>query len=418
MAFELFIAGRYLRTKRKQTFISLITFLSIAGVAVGVMALVVVIAVMSGAQTVFRSRILGVESHIMVMKHGGRFAEYGQIIEKIEQIKGIQGASAFIYTQSMLRSAHGVSGAMIRGIEPGSRVCPVPNETKASLQKKLVAVQSESDQTSIILPGIILGEQLAKTLGVIVDDLVYLVSPTGLLSPIGHIPTMKRFKVTGIFKSGMYEYDGALAYIHIQDAQKLLHMDNTVSAVGVWIDHIFEAEKYSQEILQAISQDDLIPMYWLRDWMQMNKNLFSALKLEKTAMFIMLTLIILVAAFNIASSLIMLVMEKTKDIAILKIMGATHKHIRTIFMINGIVIGFIGTLIGITFGILICTLLSKYPLIQLPEDIYPFATLPIQLRWLDVTVIGFSALFITFVSTLYPAFQASRQNPVEAIRYG
>ncbi len=429
MSFENFIAFRYLRAKRKQAFISLITFLSIAGVAVGVMALVVVIAVMSGAESDFRSRILGVESHIILMRHGGPMTDYQPVADAVTDMKHVEAVAPFVYTQVMLRSAAGASGAMLRGIDPALSAMMVKGYDQAELLKRLaVSLHSSSagsmtpdDETGtlpsqpddrFIKPGIILGRELARNLGVDEGDSLYLMSPRGMLSPIGHIPSMKRFQVTGIFESGMYEYDNSLAYVNLAVAQKMLRMKNSVTGLGIWIDNIYKATDVRDEIVSRIGA-----AYWARDWMQINQSLFSALKLEKTAMFVILTLIIFVAAFNIASSLIMMVMEKTKDIAILKAMGATHRSIRKIFVLKGLVIGFIGTSMGVTLGLLICFLLKRYEFIELPAA-YPFSTLPGQLEWLDVTVIAVSAMLICFLATLYPAFQASRLNPVDAVRYG
>ena len=407
MSFEFFIAGKYLKAKRKEGFISLITFLSVAGVTVGVMALVIVIAVMSGAETDFRKRILGLEPHILVMNYSGKFDKYAHILDDLKQHKRINGSSPILFEQAMIRSSHSFSGVMVRGIEPESGFSLIkgfgPDQLKQSLKKQ---------PQSMDLPGIILGRELANSVGVMKGDKIILMSPSGFISPMGHIPSMKRFVVTETFDSGMYEYDSALAYVDLKEAQKLSGIKHKISAIGVWVDDVFDVK----EIKDSLSESVLYPLY-LRDWMEINKSLFSALKLEKTAMFIILTLIILVAAFNIASALIMMVMEKTKDIAVLKAMGATNKTIRKIFIIKGMIIGIIGTVIGTLSGVLICFLLKKYDFIQLP-DAYPFSTLPVQLEALDVLMISISAIVICFFSTLYPAHKASKMDPVEALRYG
>jgi lipoprotein-releasing system permease protein len=235
-----------------------------------------------------------------------------------------------------------------------------------------------------------------------------------MLSPIGHVPAMKPFRVTGYFESGMYDFDGSFAYIRIGDAQKLLRMPNAVSAVELRVADIYKA----REIADKISSDLGFP-YWAWDWVRKNKNLFAALKLEKIAMFVILTLIILVAAFNIASTLIMMVMGKTRDIAILKAMGATHQSIRKIFVFKGMAIGVIGTALGVLLGSLLCALLKRYSIVELTGDIYYFTTkLPVRLEAWDVVIIVVAALGICFAATLYPARQASKLDPVEAIRYG
>ncbi|MBU4420361.1 MAG: lipoprotein-releasing ABC transporter permease subunit [Proteobacteria bacterium] len=411
MSFEFFIGSRYLRTKQKQTFISLITILSIAGVTVGVMALIVVIAVMAGFESDLKSRILGVESHIVIMRHNGPFSDYGNILEHVENTEGVEAATPFINSQVILRSSLSLSGAVLRGIDPDSADRVIKNLDKVSLKNLKETDQRES--TSIAMPAIILGKELAKNLGVMQGDPVYLISPMGMISPIGHIPTMKRFKVAGLFESGMYEYDRTLSYIHIKDAQKILRMGDSVNGIEVRVNDIYNARNIADRIVKKLGFQ-----YWARDWMQMNQNLFSALKLEKTVMFIILALIVLVAAFNIASTLIMMVMEKTKDIAILKAMGATDKSIRKIFVFKGIAIGSIGTILGVCLGFILCTVLKYYQFIELPGDVYYITTLPVKLELLDVVMIASATMAISFLATLYPARQASKLDPVEAIRYG
>ena len=414
MTFEYFIGNRYLRVK--QTFISLITILSIAGITIGVMALIIVIAVMSGAESEFRSRILGVESHVMIMRYGSAFTDYRRIIQDIEKIDGVKTASPYVFSQIMLRSSSRVSGAVLRGIDPGSAGQAIKSLNKAFLEQRLTKNQNAG--TSAFVPGIILGQELARNLGVIENDIIYLISPRGMISPIGHIPAMKRFRVAGLFESGMYEYDTSLAYIHLKDAQSILHIGDSVTNIGVRVKDIYKADTIAENIAAKLNQKYKTGSYWARDWMQMNRNLFSALKLEKRAMFIILTLIVLVAAFNIASSLIMMVMGKTKDIAILKAMGATDKSIKRIFVFKGMIIGLTGTVLGMCLGLTGCILLKHYKFIKLPGDIYYFTTLPVKLEALDVFVIVSAAMIICYLATLYPARQASKLNPVEAIRYG
>jgi lipoprotein-releasing system permease protein len=411
MSFEYLIGGRYLRAKHKETFISLITFLSIAGVTVGVMALIVVIAVMAGFESDLKQRILGVESHIVVMRHGGSFSGYQKITKQIDEMDGVKSATPFIYSQVMLRSSTGVSGAVLRGIDPESAGDVIKILKKPALQR---LKQMDHQKTSKALtPGIILGKELAGNLGVVKGDSVYLISTRGMLSPIGYLPSMKRFEVAGIFVSGMYEYDGSLAYVDLKDAQKMLHMKDTITGIEVRVHDIYDAGNIEKKIVSKLG----FP-FWARDWMQMNHNLFSALKLEKTVMFIILALIILVAAFNIASTLIMMVMGKTKDIAILKAMGAMDSSIRKIFIFKGMIIGAVGTTLGVCLGFTLCKLLEKYKFIHLPGDVYYISTLPVRLEAMDVITIASAAMIICFFATLYPAIQASKLNPIEAIRYG
>ena len=420
MSFEFFIGGRYFRAKHKQTFISLITIISIAGVMVGVMALIVVIAVMSGFESDLKSRILGVESHVVIMRQDGPFSDYRAVCEYVKNIEGLEAATPFIFTQAMLRSSSGVSGAVLRGIDPESAGRVITILESVSLQNISWRKQSQQGENrTIFIPGIILGKELARSLAVTVGDTVCLISSRGMISPIGHLPAMKRFQVIGLFESGMYEYDGSLAYIHLKDAQKILGMpSDSVTGIEVRVKDIYRANTIAEKIVKGLNQKYNNSSYWAKDWMQMNHNLFSALKLEKTVMFIILALIVLVAAFNIASTLIMMVTEKTKDIAILKAMGATDKSIRKIFVFKGMVIGSVGTILGVCLGFILCTLLGHYKFIELPGDVYYITTLPVRLESLDVLLIASAAMVICFLATLYPARQASKLNPVEAIRYG
>jgi lipoprotein-releasing system permease protein len=411
MAFEYFIGARYLRAKQKQSFISLITILSIAGVTVGVMALIVVIAVMAGFESDLKTRILGIESHIVIRRHGEAIVDFEKISAGIAAIPGVAAATPTINDQIMLRSAGGVSGAVVRGvdIDTASGVISV-------LTPEILGALNDSTRkngAAFVPPGIILGKQLGRRLGVIVGDVVYIISPRGMLIPAGHVPGMRRFKVVGFFESGMYEFDGSLAYIRLSEAQKMMRMPGAVSGIDVRLNDIYQAKTVAAKIIDTLG----FP-FWSQTWMQMNKNLFSALKLEKTVMFIILALIVLVAAFNIASSLIMMVMEKTRDVAILKAMGATNKSIRKIFVFKGLVIGTIGTMLGVFFGFALCWLLVKYKFIELPGDGYYITTLPGRLEMLDVVMIAAAAIAICFLATLYPANQAAKLDPVDAIRYG
>lgn len=428
MSLEFFIAGKYLKAKRKEGFISLITLLSVAGVTVGVMALVIVIAVMSGAEIEFRKRILGVEPHILIMEYAGKFSDYKGVVDKIQNssdtgkgnnnniknvnIKGIDAISPLVFGQTMIRSASGLSGAVVRGIEPASGVSIIKGFTAEELEKKLGNTNASDESLERAFPGIIMGQQLAKHIGVTTGDKVVLMAPGGMISPVGHMPSMTRFIVTGVFDSGMYEYDSSLAYINLKDAQRLMGMRDRISALGVWVNELFQSARIKDNIVKVLG-----PNFYGRDWMEINQSLFAALKLEKTAMFVILTLIILVAAFNIASALIMMVMEKTRDIAVFKAMGATDTLIRKIFVVQGMIVGLTGTMLGTSAGVIVCLLLKKYKFIELPAA-YPFSTLPVQLEYLDVALIAVASIVICFLSTLYPSYKASKMDPVEALRYG
>ena len=412
MSFEIYIGGRYLRAKQKQAFVSLITILSIAGVMVGVMALIVVIAVMTGFDADLKSRILGGQSEIMLMRHRGAFKNYREIVTELEKTKGVVAATPFIVTQGMLRSRSGATGAVIRGIDPSTAGRVMKTLEHLSLPDS--SGEKPAGQSRPQAPGIVLGKELARNLGVVEGDLIYLMSPQGMLSPIGHLPAMKQFKITGFFQSGMYEYDQTFAFINLKDAQKMLRMGDSVSGIDIRVTDIYKAREIADRITSKLG----FP-YWARDWMQMNQNLFRALKMERWVMAIILILIVLVAAFNIASSLIMLVMGKRRDIAILKAMGATNKSIRKIFVFNGMVIGGIGTVLGLCLGLLLCTLLKHYDIYELTGDIYYFTTtLPVKIEIPWVLGIVTAAMVICFLATLYPARQAAKLDPVEAIRYG
>ena len=413
MSYELFIGLRYLKAKRKQTFVSLITFISIAGVMVGVTALIVVIAVMNGFKEDLRDKILGVTSHVVISRFDGNISKYQQVRAKVEEVSGVSAATPFIYTQVMISSRKAISGAVLRGIEPktASKVINLPKNLRAGSLEELEAEEKPEGMRST--PGIILGNELARNIGVSRGEPVTVISPLGRLTPLGRVPRSQTFRVAGIFDSGMYEYDSTIAYVSLWAAQRFLGIGDRVTGIEVRVDEIYEADRVAKAIGKAL---DGYP-YWSRDWMRMNKNLFSALKLEKIVMFIILTLIILVAAFNIVGTLIMVVIEKTRDIAILKSMGATRSSIMKIFMIEGAVIGLVGTLLGLLGGYTLCKLLATYKFIELPSDVYYISTLPVQMNPFDVALIALAAIVITLAASVYPAWQASRFDPAEAIRY-
>jgi len=413
MSYELFIGLRYLKAKRKQTFVSLITLISIAGVTVGVTALIVVLAVMNGFKEDLREKILGVTSHVVVSRFDGNIPKYQKLRAKVEVVSGVAASTPFIFTQAMINSRQAISGAVLRGIEPetASKVINLPKNMRSGSLEEL-AVEEKSGEPRAT-PGIILGNELARNLGVSRGEPVTVISPLGRLTPLGRVPRSQTFRVAGIFDSGMYEYDSTIAYVSIWAAQRFLGIGDRVTGIEVRVDDIYKADQVARDIGKALGGYP----YWSRDWMRMNKNLFSALKLEKIVMFIILTLIILVAAFNIIGTLIMVVIEKTRDIAILKSMGATRRSIMKIFMIEGAIIGLVGTLSGLLGGYTLCKLLATYQFIELPPDVYYISTLPVRMDPLDVTLIALAAIIISLVATVYPAWQASRLDPAEAIRY-
>jgi lipoprotein-releasing system permease protein len=417
MKYEWFIGLRYLKAKRKQTFISIITFISIAGVTVGVMALIIVLAVMSGFENNLKEKFLGTQAHIHLLKITQEAMDhYDEVIKEVEQVKGVVSAAPFIYSEVMLSSESNVFGVMLNGIDPdrAGKVTDLARNMKAGSLQNL----KESGKGN--LPGIILGVELAKHLSISVNDTIRVVSPLGTMTPMGMMPKMKRFRVVGIFYSGMYEFDIKLAYISIESAQKFFNMDSRVTGIEIKVDDIYKAKEIGKEIQHRLGFS-----FWPQDWMEMNRNLFSALKLEKIAMFIILVLIVLVAAFNIISTLIMVVMEKHKDIAILKSMGATSKGILRIFIIEGLVIGVVGTVFGAILGLLAAFNLEKITgLVEhlfgfkiLSGDVYYIDKLPSQVNPLDVGIIILTAILISLLATLYPSWRASKLDPAEALRY-
>lgn len=412
MSFVTFVSGRYLRTRQKRTFISLITVLSVAGVTVGVMALIVVIAVMAGFEADLKTRIMGIRPHLVITKKQGAFTDYHRLLRQVDPIAQIETASAFITTQVVLRTSTRASGALLKGIEADRAKSSTVNGVDT---RRLATHLDPNGKTgkNKNLPPIILGKELAANLGVVRGDAVYMISPRGMLSPVGHIPAMVKFQVADLFESGMYEFDGTLCFVGLMQAQKILKMPTSVEGIEIRLGDMDQIKAATRNIEAIVGSN-----YTIRDWKQMNRNLFSALRLEKTVMFIILALIVLVAAFNIAGSLVMMVMEKRKDIAILKAMGATAKSIGRIFVIKGLTIGLVGIVLGSSAGLVLCTLLERYAFIRLPADVYYITTLPVNLKVVDVILIAVSALFICFAATLYPARQAAGIDPVEAIRHG
>ena len=392
MGYELFISMRYLLAKRKEKFISLISLISILGVAVGVMALIVVLSVMGGFRHDLREKIIGTNAHIIIEREGG-MENSPAIIDRVLGLDYVVAASPFIVGETMIRYQDRVKGVLFKGIDP-------EREVKVTKLSEYI-VKGDLDFKE---EGVILGKELAQSLGAYPGDRVSLVSPT--TSKVHH------FIVEGIFNSGMYEYDMNLVFGRLSSAQRLFNVEGLVSSIGLKLDNVYQAERVKRQIQEMLG----FP-YWVRSWMDINRSLFSALRLEKTVMFIILSLIVIVACFNIVSTLIMVVMDKTKDIGILKSIGATNKSIKKIFASCGFIIGLMGTALGAGVGFLLCYLLKTYRLIKLPADIYYIDRLPVRVEWTDSLIIILAAIMISWVATLYPARQAARLSPVEALRY-
>jgi lipoprotein-releasing system permease protein len=416
MRYEWFIGLRYLKAKRKQTFISIITLISIAGVMVGVMALIVVLAVMSGFEKTLKEKILGTQAHLILLKATQEGMDHHEgVVKKVEEVKGVVSAAPFIFNQVMLSSESNVSGVVLKGIDPDleGEVTELARNLKAGHLQDLKKIGEG-------LPSIILGVELAKHLSVSVHDAIQVISPLGTITPMGMMPKMKRFRVVGIFHSGMYEYDNTMAYVSLQSAQNFFSMGAHVTGIEIKVNDIYKVKEMGREIRRKMGFT-----FWTKDWMEMNRNLFSALKLEKMAMFIILVLIVIVAAFNIISTLIMVVMEKNKDIAVLKSMGAPSKAILKIFIIEGLVIGVVGTLLGTVLGLGAALNLEKitgwvenlFGFKILSSEVYYIDKLPSQVNPFDVLLIVVTAVLVSLLATLYPSWRASKLDPAEALRY-
>lgn len=415
MPFELFIGLRYLKAKRKSTFISLITLISVAGVALGVMALIIVLAVMTGFEEDLKEKILGTNAHVVILNGTGAMEDYQKLLKQVKAVDGVLAATPFIYNQVMLSSGRNVSGVVLRGIDVQSDA-QVTNLHKSMVEGSLRSLEDRSLKT----PGLVIGKELAKNLGLYLGETVDVISPMGNITPLGMMPKMRRFHVVGIFNTGMFEYDSTLAYVSLTEAQQFLGMGDVVTGIQLKVRDVYKTGALARSL-----NEQLGPPYHARDWMQMNKNILFALKTEKSVMFIILTLIVLVAAFGIASTLFMVVMEKTRDIAILKSMGATSRSIMQIFVLEGLIIGIFGTVTGVLGGLLVA--LNLEPIVGLVQrltgfelfskDIYYLDHFPSQVIPADVMLISVTAVLISFAATLYPSWAASRMSPAEALRY-
>jgi|UniRef100_A0A7V6A4D5 lipoprotein-releasing system permease protein len=407
--FETFVALRMLKGVRRQKgFISLSSVFSIAGVAVGVMALIVVIGVMTGFDEDLKSKILSVNPEIIVLSKEGRIADYDRLADEIKTVPGVTTVEPYLYTPVMFSTPGNISGGMLRGLADNVLKAGGPKHLKVSQGSFAEVANFASGEP----PPAALGNELARRLNLQVGDFFNLYIPRGTLTPMGQLPRLRLFRVAAIFHSGMYEFDSSLLYVSLPALQDLLGFGHQVTGLEVSVNNIYAAAEMSRAIIHKLG-----PTFFARDWINMNYSLFSALKLEKIAMFVILTLIILVAAFGIASTLFMMVMKKTKEIAILKSMGATRQSIMRIFVLDGLLIGSFGTALGVILGLIMCGLLQRYEFIKLPRDVYLISTLPVKIQAPDLAAIVCAALLISFLATLYPSWQASRLDPVEAIRY-
>ena len=406
MPFELFIAIRYLVARRKEAFISLISLISTIGVAVGVMALVIALALMTGLQGELRDRILGSTAHVYVWKTKG-IADYSAEVARLRQIADVVGAAPAILGKALIMSDRAESFIDFKGIDPPLERS-VTDIERTMLSGRLDALEHESDEKP---PGILLGKDLAEQLGVSVGETVTLLTPQGTLSPMGMMPRSRTARVVGIYSLGLYQFDAAYGFVSLSFARRLMNKDS-VDLIQLRTSDMYGAPDIADQIPEQLGHE-----YVAQDWSDMNRPLFSALWLEKMAISITIGLIVMVAALNIIASLILLVMEKSHDIAILKTMGTSSRRVMAIFMLQGLVIGLVGTAVGAIAGYTLCWIADRYELVQIPIDVYQVSHVPFVVQPLEFTIVIISAVVICFLATLYPSRQASRLDPIQALRF-
>jgi lipoprotein-releasing system permease protein len=404
--FELHIALRYLLAKRKQAFISVISVFSTVGVIVGVMAVIVALAIMTGLQQELRDRILGSSPHIYVWKATG-ITDYHAEVEKLRQLPHVVGAAPAIMGLGLLSVAQETVPVQIKGIDP--KLEPQVTDLKQAMRSGSIEALNPSTNESV--DGILLGKDLAAKLNVMVGDDVWVLTPQGTLTPMGMYPKKRRLRVAGIFTLGLLEFDSTYGYVSLDVARRLLGKDS-VDHIQLRVDDIWAASTIANTIPQRLGED-----YIKQDWQEMNRPLFSALWLEKIAVSLAIGLIVMVAALNIVTSLILLVMEKNRDIAILKTMGASAKSVTVIFMMQGLIIGIVGTAVGAAAGYALSTIFDRYQLIRVPIDVYQVSHLPFTVLPRDFAVVVMTAVAVCFVATIYPSRQAARLDPAQALRY-
>jgi lipoprotein-releasing system permease protein len=403
--FELEIALRYLVAKRKQAFISLISLISILGVVVGVMALVIALALMTGLQGELRDRILGSNAHVYVWKKGG-LADYRLETDRLRALPHVTGAAPAVIGKAIAISQSGEAFVTIKGVDPALE--PSVTDIRSAMRSGSLEALNHGEDAR---PGIAIGSDLAGQLGVKVGDELRLMTPQGPLTPMGMQPRVRLFNVVGIFTLGLYEIDAEFGLLSVPVALRMFDLE-APEMIQLRLDDIYRAPEVAASIPERLGQD-----YLTEDWTVMNKSLFSALWLEKTAISITIGLIVMVAALNIVASLILLVMEKHRDIAILKTMGAQPRSITAIFMLQGLIIGVVGTAIGAGAGYAVARVVDRYKLIRIPVDVYQVSYVPFVILPLDFTLVVASAILICFVATIYPSRQAARLDPAQALRY-
>ena len=412
LRYELLIGLRYTRAKRRNHFISFISLISMLGIALGVAALIVVLSVMNGFQTELRGRILAVVSHIQITGATGEMADWQEVAKASATHPQVLAAAPYVQAQGMLSFGQSVRGAMVRGVLP-------------DLEDKVADFRPHMKEGKLesLSPGsfnVVLGSELAHALGVFVGDKVTLIAPQGVVTPAGVVPRLKTFTVSGIFEVGMFEYDSGLALIQLEDAQRLYRMDDRVSGVRLKLEDLFKAPMVARQLASRINT-----AAYLSDWTRSHANFFRAVQIEKNMMFIILSLIVAVAAFNIVSTLVMAVTDKQADIAILRTLGASPRSIMGIFMIQGALIGFVGLGLGIAGGVSLALNIDVVvPFIErvlgtqlFDKQVYYISNLPSELQWRDVLTVTGVSFVLSLVATIYPSWRASRVNPAEALRY-
>ncbi|MFL6389541.1 MAG: FtsX-like permease family protein [Terriglobales bacterium] len=418
MRFELFVAARYLRAKRRQAVIGVITIISVIGVTAGVASLVIALSINAGFQKDLQDQLLGSQSHInLVRVQNDGIEDWRALMTRLAKEPHVTGVAPAMYGQVMATRAARASGALVKGVIPEyeNRVSELLKSIKLGSAAALepCADTDEACKSGKSIPPIVLGKDLAETIGATVGSTIMIISPQGELSPIGMMPKYQQFKVAGIFRSGFYNYDSAWAFIRLSDAQRLFSLPDTViSVIEFKIDDLYKAEEVGNTLEKAAG-----PGFVAKNWMDENRALFRALRLERVVTFLTIGLIVFVAALNILISLIMMVMEKTKDVAVLISMGAKRRQIRGIFMFQGVLIGVIGTVAGLVLGYGVAIAGAKYHFIALSAEVYSIDYLPFAPRLIDGVLIAAVALLISFVATLYPSWSAARVLPAEALRY-
>lgn len=412
LPYEYFVGLRYTRAKRRNHFISFISMTSMAGIALGVAALIVVLSVMNGFQKELRARILGVAAHVQITGFDGALTGWPRVVEEASRNPQVLAAAPYVMAQGLISFGNSVQGTIVRGVLPGLE------EQVAEFAKNM-----KKGRLGELRPGefgVVLGAELARNLGARLDDKVTVIAPQGQVTVAGVLPRIKQFRVVGIFEVGMFEYDSGLALVHLADAQKLYRLDDKVTGVRLKLQDMFQAPRVTRELSGTLTADA-----YVSDWTRSHANFFRAVQIEKRVMFIILTLIVAVAAFNIVSTLVMVVTDKQADIAILRTLGASPRAIMKIFVVQGALIGVIGTLLGVVGGVLLAVNIDVVvPFIErtfnvqfLAKDVYYISELPSELKWADVIVIAAVSFGLSLLATLYPSYRASRVNPAAALRY-